>query len=148
MGFKLKPISAGLLATGTIILSSMTPAVASEENVVAEKISRQSAATTLVRLALLDRSNIDRQVATAIHLYGKAKSIKDHDRAFALFLGAAERGSAEAQFRLANMYLDCEHVINDDDEAMKWLNRAAAKGHQQAAFLYEYLLNSEFEVGC
>jgi TPR repeat protein len=48
------------------------------------------------------------------------------------YLQLAERGNAEAQFRLANSYVQGTGVRRDSAAAAKWYGRAAALGHQAA----------------
>ena len=61
---------------------------------------------------------------------------------------AATKGSADAQFRLANLYLDSEYVEYDEEKAMYWLEKAIAQNHTQARFVYEQVLNNGFDIGC
>lgn len=69
-------------------------------------------------------------------------------RAFDYCRRAARLGLAEAQFQLAAMYLESDAVNQSEDEAIKWLERAAAQGHENAKFTYNYLLNNTYYEGC
>lgn len=142
MTIKLKPLSARLLASGSILMSLLLPAPATAENVAA-KVSGKS---TLV--AFLSPTSIDADVAKAIHLHSSARNRREHDVAFNLFLKAATKGSAEAKFRLAMMYMDCEHIESDEDEASKLLDHAAKMGHKQAIVVREVLMSNDFTIGC
>lgn len=68
--------------------------------------------------------------------------------AFALIYSAAKKGNAEAQFQLANYYLESDLVMADDNEAAFWLEEAIAQGHHEAKFIYEHLGVADFDVGC
>ena len=68
---------------------------------------------------------------------------------FALTFSAAKKGSANAQFRLANYYLESDLVTADDNnEAAFWLEEAIAQGHFEAKFIYDNLGVADFDVGC
>lgn len=67
---------------------------------------------------------------------------------FALIYTAAKKGNAEAQFRLANYYIESELVTADDNEAAFWLEEAIAQGHSGAKFIYENMGIADFDVGC
>jgi TPR repeat protein len=45
---------------------------------------------------------------------------------------AAEQGLARAQFNLGVMYANGQGVAQNDDEAGKWLRKAAEQGHEGA----------------
>lgn len=68
---------------------------------------------------------------------------------FALVYSAANKGSSEAQFRLANYYVEGDLVAEDETEASYWLEQAMEQGHQGAKFVYDNLyLAHNFDVGC
>lgn len=48
------------------------------------------------------------------------------------YLQLAERGNTEAQFRLANLYVNGKGVRRNKVAAARWYGRAAAQGHQAA----------------
>ena len=54
---------------------------------------------------------------------------KDLAEAIRLYRGAAEKGNADAQYRLAILYNRGEGVEKSAEEAKKWLNLAAEQGH-------------------
>jgi TPR repeat protein len=66
---------------------------------------------------------------------------KRYEEAFALFLPEAEKGSAEAQAFLGNMYQLGLGVEIQLSEAVKWYERSAAQGYGLAsnnlAFIYK-----------
>lgn len=67
---------------------------------------------------------------------------------FALVLFAANKGIADAQFRLANYYIDGELVETNESEAEYWLEQAIAQGHQGAEFIFNNLGSVYFDIGC
>ena len=56
----------------------------------------------------------------------------DFAAALAIYRGLAEKGEAEAQHNLGLMYDKGQGVRHDRNEAMKWIQRAAAQGYQDA----------------
>lgn len=68
--------------------------------------------------------------------------------AFALTYSAALKGSAEAQFRLANIYLQNEILPRDEDQAIFWLEKAIAQDHKGAYYVYQNLTTYGFDIGC
>jgi len=54
--------------------------------------------------------------------------------AFAETRTLAEKGDAEAQFRLGNLYAEGKAVSNDFTEAAKWFHKAAEQGYVQALY--------------
>ena len=55
---------------------------------------------------------------------------------------AAQSGDLEAQFRLGRAYAERSIVAADDAEAAKWLERAALRGHTDAAVLLSGLIGA------
>lgn len=58
---------------------------------------------------------------------------KNWTKAFDQMLKAAEGGNAEAQFRVANYYLEGQGTPSDRAKAIEWLERAAVSGNDSAA---------------
>ena len=56
---------------------------------------------------------------------------------------AAEKGDAEAQFNLGNMYADGRGVLKDEAEAVRWYHQAAEQGHAWA----QYSLGASYTNG-
>src|SRR5437667_11032459 len=56
----------------------------------------------------------------------------DHATAVRLWLELAERGDAEAQYRLGVAYDEGRGIAKDDVEAARWYRRAAEQGHGSA----------------
>lgn len=65
---------------------------------------------------------------------GKAVRMHDYSRAFRAYSHAATRGSAEAQYQLANLYRLGQGVAPDPAQQRRWLERAATNGHPAAAY--------------
>jgi len=65
---------------------------------------------------------------------------KEELEAVSQYSEAAAHGSADAQYKLGQMYDDGEGVQQDHEEAAKWLRKAADQGHAAAlnrlAFMY------------
>ena len=53
----------------------------------------------------------------------------DFDTAAEWFKVAAKGGKAQAQYRFAMLYRDGKGVEQDDSQAVRWLQLAAAQGH-------------------
>jgi len=60
--------------------------------------------------------------------------MKNEDVLFKKYLKAAEKGDAEAQFKLGVMYDKGQGVPQDDAEAVKWYRKAAEQGDADAQF--------------
>ena len=54
------------------------------------------------------------------------------DMVFDFQMKLAKKGNAEAQFKVGEMYESGRGVKKNMDEAMKWINKAAAQGNQGA----------------
>ena len=63
-----------------------------------------------------------------------AYEYSNYETAIKLFHQAAERGVAEAQFRLGYMYVLGEGAARDDKKAVKWYRQAAEQGYAEAQF--------------
>jgi len=65
--------------------------------------------------------------------WGPARGSPDADRSAAQwFFEAARRDHSEAQYYLGLLFMAGTGVQRDDDEALKWIRRAAAGGHEPA----------------
>lgn len=56
----------------------------------------------------------------------------DYESALILYRSLAEQGNAAAQYSLGVMYDKGQGVKRDRNEAMRWLQRAAEQGNQDA----------------
>src|SRR5947208_12936889 len=64
--------------------------------------------------------------------------------AFQIYATAAQRGDAEAQFRVGCCYLEGKGVPASRVEALRWLERAALQGHVDAKLFLATLLLQGF----
>jgi len=68
---------------------------------------------------------------------------RDFDEAFEILLPLAEKGDAEAQFKVGFMYVHGRGVDRDFDEAIKWMTAAAEQGYPEA----QYNLALSYDIG-
>ena len=101
--------------------------------------------TTFPRYNQLDPEKMLAMAASLPNLDSNSSNAK---LAFALTYSAALKDSAEAQFRLANIYLQNEILPRDEEQAVFWLEKAVAKNHVGANFVYQSLLTDDFGIGC
>ena len=69
---------------------------------------------------------------------------KNEARAIKLLENAAERGFAKAQYTLGILHAD----EDEEEVAVFWLRKAADQGHEDALFVYNTILNSDYNIGC
>ena len=72
--------------------------------------------------------------AKSDHVFGKVRSVFDPEAESRRYREEAERGDAEAQFRLGRCYERGEGVDRDKAEAARWYIEAAKQGHARAQF--------------
>ena len=141
-------ISHSLLLSGSILTASITPVLA-HDNFDEQVIAMYQPASTLAEhFSTSSKLSAEKLLSVATNLSRSKKSIIEEKLEFALVFSAATKGLAEAQFRLANYYIDSELVAADDNEASYWLEEAMAQGHQGAKFIYESLGVADFDIGC
>jgi hypothetical protein len=82
-------------------------------------------------------------LSTIVDQAVRANEQKDYAQAIKLYVFAAERGNASAQFRLGEMYYQGRGVIKDLQTAIDWFDKAARQGHsaakQNVAFVSQLL---------
>jgi len=66
----------------------------------------------------------------------------EYEVAYRVWLELAQDGDAEAQFRLARLYVDGKGIDADASEAVKWYRLAAAQGHARAQAGLGFMLHS------
>jgi len=66
----------------------------------------------------------------------------DYEAARQVWLPLAEKGDAEAQFRLARLYVEGKGVDPDDAIALGWYRRAAAQEHARAQASLGFMLHT------
>lgn len=140
-------ISHSLLLGSSIFATSMTPVSASDDFEELQ-IAMHKPASTLATHFSTSILSAEKMLKIADKLSSTKMSLAEEKLEFALIFSAARKGSAEAQFRLANYYLDSDIVAADDNEASFWLEEAMAQGHQGAQFIYDSLGVADFDIGC
>ncbi|KAG0245058.1 hypothetical protein BGW41_004315 [Actinomortierella wolfii] len=70
-------------------------------------------------------------------------SAQDDVLAIASFFRAAEKGHAEAQFRIAQMYQNGQSIPKDIDRARHWLEKAIENGHVRAKLNLDAMMAPE-----
>lgn len=73
----------------------------------------------------------------------KAVRMQDFDKAFALYKSMANDGDPEAQYRLANFYLQGIAVAKNPKQAQSWLEKAAAQGLPEAQYALAQLVQDK-----
>jgi len=63
---------------------------------------------------------------------------REKERVAQFYTDLAEDGNANAQFELANFYLEGIGVPQDEAKAKEWLKKAAKQGHEEAIELLDY----------
>ena len=118
-------------------------------DVVALNTNSPTSETTIRSNALISKeANAEELLARGLARLTAAKQSVDFRIAYNYFRRAAKKGNAEAQFQLAIMQLDNEYVRQDEETAIRWLEKASARGHRQAAIALDYVVNSGGYIGC
>lgn len=92
----------------------------------------------------------DNPLASAHQLRTQAHTEQDYQAAIRLYLAAAERGEAEAQYWLSVMYLHGQGVAINRPAAREWARQSANQGYPPAQALYADILNGLYDemTGC
>ena len=133
-----KRIKHSLLLGGSIVAGSMTSVLAGEV-LEGQQIAMVKPASSLASPLSTTRLTAEKMLTMANQLSSEQMSVSQEELAFALISSAADKGLAEAQFRLANYYIESELVDADEDKAIYWLTQAIVQDHQGAKFVYENL---------
>lgn len=145
---KNKLVVAVTLAIGSSTLFGGT-GKARAEDVIALNTNASAPETTIRSHELISKeANADELLARGLARLTVAKQPVDFRIAYNYFWRAAKQGNAEAQFQLAIMQLDNEYVRQDEDTAIRWLEKASARGHRQAGIALDYVVNSGGDIGC
>jgi anion-transporting ArsA/GET3 family ATPase len=120
------------------------------EDVIALNTNALTPHTTIRSNALISKeeANADELLARGLARLAVAKQPVDFRIAYNYFWRAAKQGNAEAQFQLAIMQLDNEYVRQDEETAIRWLEKASVRGHRQAAIALDYVVNRGGDIGC
>lgn len=98
-----------------------------------QEVGKAAEGLAFIKKAAAGGLNAARRNMAAIHLNGLAGEKRDPAAAEALLKSAAEEGDGQAQFELAQFYLELggpEKI--DDDKAWEWLNKSADSGNPNA----------------
>ena len=147
MKHKLSHLSHSLFLSSSIIVASMTSVSASNE-FDEQKIAMYQPASTLASHFSSAKLSPEKMLEMANKLHSTQMSTTQEELEFALIYSAANKGLAEAQFRLANYYIESELVEADETEAAFWLEEAIEQGHEGAKFVYENIYVLSFDIGC
>lgn len=126
------------LALATLLLTLQSVTAQTVQDAV-EAIARKDYAAAVRVLEPLARAgNPQAQLRLGL-LYYHGQGVKENDaRAFELFEQAAEKGLADAQFQLANMYAFGTATVPADVDpnrlAARWYFEAARQGHAEAQY--------------
>ena len=142
-----KRIKRSLLLGGSIVAGSMTSVLAGEV-LEGQQIAMVKPAPSLASPLSTTRLTAEKMLTMANQISSEQMSVSQEELAFALIYSAANKGLAEAQFKLANYYMDSEVVAADEDKAIYWLTQAIDQDHQGAKFVYENLYENFIDIGC
>lgn len=145
----LKQLSYNLLLSSSLIAGGLTSSLANEGNT-EQKFAMQKPVSPLIKhFSYAKNFTAIKMLEIADKLYNPIMTKVEQELEFALVYSAAQKGLAEAQFRLANYYIDSNLIVADESEATFWLEEAMEQGHDGAKFIYENLYYAEnFDIGC
>src|ERR1700760_198324 len=86
----------------------------------------------LKRSSLFDRVTSALSPSMALRRAMRLRARGSAARAFPLFVGAAQSGIAEAEYRVGRCYLEGSGVPISHTEGLRWLRSAATRGHIEA----------------
>lgn len=147
MKYKLSQLSQSLFLGGSIIVSGMSSALANVELNNQDIAMSQDVSTFAADFSRAKFSS-NKLLEMADNIHTTEMTSSQEKLVFALVYSAAKRGLAEAQFRLANYYIDSDLVVADETEAAFWLEEAIEQGHKGAKFVYENIYVLSFDIGC
>ena len=93
-------------------------------------------------------SDIHETVKQANSIRAVTNDDEQHLQAFELYLNAALKNSAEAQYWLSIMYLKGMGVTDDDDKALHWVSASANQNYKPAKELLHHLLTYDEALDC
>ena len=140
-------IKHSLLLGSSLVVGGMTSVLAGEA-LDGQQIAMVKSASSLASPLPTTRLAAEKMLAMANKINSEQMSSTQEELAFALIYSAANKGLAEAQFKLANYYMDSEVVAADEDKAIYWLTQAIDQDHQGAKFVYENLYENFIDIGC
>lgn len=130
-----------------INLLSMNISIAScNENTVMQKVDQAVSQDRINRFH--EQCKYINNTLLQFRIADKFKQKGGYDAAYLWYLKSAEGGDSAAQFELAMMLLDGLGVTDDAYEALEWLAKSSANGHQQANEVFAYLLENPDPLDC
>lgn len=145
----LKVISTNLLLSGSLIAAGLAPVLANEVYIQQEIAMNKSDSPLIQNFSYAKNLTAKKMLTIADKLYSPHMTMAEQELEFALVFSAAQKGLAEAQFRLANYYIESTLIPEDESEASYWLKEAMEQDHAGAKFIYENLYFAEnFDIGC
>jgi len=94
------------------------------------------------------RSDADDRVKQANKIRMASNDDEQHLKAFELYLKAAKKNNAEAQYWLSIMYLKGMGITDDDDKALHWVSASADQNYKPAQDLLHHLLTYDEALDC
>ena len=140
-------ISHSLLLSSSIIAGGMASVTAGEV-LKGQKIAMYEPASTMAAHFPSAKLSAERMLELADKLNNLKMTPSQKKLEFSLVYSAANKGLSEAQFRLANYYIDSELIAADEDKALYWLTQAIDQDHQGAKYVYENLYEYYIDIGC
>lgn len=145
----LKRISYNLLLGSSLIAGGLSFASANEIYYEQKIATNKPTASLINHFSYAKNLTAEKMLVIADKLYSQQMTTAEQELEFALVFSAAQKGLAEAQFRLANYYIDSKLIVADETEASYWLEEAMEQGHSDAKFVYDNLYYAEnFDIGC
>ena len=82
------------------------------------------------------------KAADAISQAKKATRLGQYNKAFEIFLSAAQKGNIPAQYHVGTLYLTGRGIKKDISAGVKWIQHAANDGYPRAQYYLGTLYNS------
>jgi len=140
-------LSHSLLLGSSLIVGSLT-SVSANDNFEEQQIAMVQPASSLAAHFSTSKLSAEKLLAMADKLNHTQMDSTQEKLEFALIYSAANKGLSEAQFRLANYYINSELVAANEDKVIYWLTQAIGQGHEGAIFVYENLYENFIDIGC
>jgi TPR repeat protein len=147
MKYTFNQISHSFLLGSSLIAGSLA-SVSANDNLIGQKIAVYQPASSIAAPLLNSELSPEKMLAMADSLYSPRMSKAQKELEFALIFSAANKGLAEAQFRLANFYMDSDLIEANETEAAFWLEEAIEQGHKNAIYVYNNIFGFDFGIGC
>lgn len=145
---KNKFIAALALAISSSGFLAAIPEVKAADLVALHTSSKMPDATIKANAEVSREASGEKLLARGLARLANARGPEDFQIAYNYFKMSAKNGNAEAQFQLAIMQLDNEYVRQDEETAIRWLEKASKGGHRQAAIALDYVVNGGGDIGC